>query len=48
MNNIVKCILGCQKGEFPIKYLDNPIKLGKLKREDWRTFLEKFNKRLEG
>lgn len=48
MNNIVERILGCERGTFPIKYLGIPIKPSKLTKEDWRTLIENFNKKLEG
>lgn len=44
---IVEKILGCSRGEFPIKYLGVPVRRTKLK-EDWTRIIKHIQKKLEG
>lgn len=39
---IVEKILGCSRGEFPMKYLEVLIKKTSLKKEDWSNMIEKI------
>lgn len=44
---MIERILDCTR-EFLFLYLSIPIRLGKLRREDWLDFLRNFQKRLDG
>ncbi|KAJ4758872.1 RNA-directed DNA polymerase (reverse transcriptase)-related family protein [Rhynchospora pubera] len=41
-------VFGCQVNEFPIRYLGVPIHWKNLKKTDWYTVMEKYQKKLQG
>lgn len=46
--SIIKRIFGYNRTTFPITYLGLPLRLRKLRRNDWERILERINKRLDG
>ena len=45
---VIKDILGCNSGSFPIKYLGIPLHYEKLRREDIQPLIDKILKRIAG
>lgn len=46
--HIIQKIYGCKQGQFLVKYLGTPLKLGRPAREDWREILDKLERRHDG